>query len=165
MGDGHVDSRWKWKMERGKWSNELKSWFHFIFNSTYFYLNADCKRFFAFFLYFFFFAFRHARWNFCNYRRDGGVAKERRVEEAGGGGRDTAWRSTAAIAFSIFLPTPQRGRPPALQRRYLLLSITASLFLSLALSLILFRCNGSIIFYCCLCRRLSRFLCSTSINF
>lgn len=25
MGDGHVDSRWKWKMERGKLSNELKS--------------------------------------------------------------------------------------------------------------------------------------------
>lgn len=44
--------------------------------------------------------------------------------------RDTAWRSTAAIAFSIFLPTPQRGRPPALQRRYLLLSLTVSLSLS-----------------------------------
>lgn len=57
MGDGHVDSRWKWRMERGKWSNELKSWFHFIFNSTYFYLNADCKRFFAFFLYFIFLHF------------------------------------------------------------------------------------------------------------
>lgn len=42
-------------MDSGKWSNELKSWFHFIFNSTYFYLNADCKRFFAFFLSFFLF--------------------------------------------------------------------------------------------------------------
>lgn len=142
-----------------QWAKESR--FHFIFNLTSLFLfdwlltlfSLLLFRFFLFFCMLKFSAITVATgaWQKCKSETQKERERERRT----------------AIAFSIFSNTPARNTYTSLSHlNPSPLSFSLPLCpLSARHSFVSFcTCNGIIIFYCCP-RRLSRFLCSTSINF